>query len=218
MSKLASASNTAARMSVHCSPSLVSRSRAAAFERFALVELMIVAGHFVSRSIDLARRAGKRRSIGGHRVEAVAEREDRDADDRVDRLRCRRAARLSAPAITPRPRPPIALGIMKPCSRMPRPSANAPRIIASVRPTSWMHRRAEEAAGRGETAPSRTAVARQWTRHRPDKAHGQPVEPGGRNRMSCAIATPHIIAGAEKLQHHIMRYFSPLLARRAARA
>ncbi len=66
---------------------------------------------------------------------------------------------------------PTALGIMKPCSRTPRPSAMAPRIIASVRPTSWMigcprkpagrrqqaeqdRRRAGNARGTGPTGPS----------------------------------------------------------------
>src|SRR3954452_8433655 len=70
--------------------------------------------------------------------------------------------------MTPRPNAPIALGITKPCSRMPRPSANAPMIIASVSPTSWIIGRPRNPPADASN-PRRTAVATQCTMQRPDR-------------------------------------------------
>ena len=53
---------------------------------------------------------------------------DADVTTSVDVPSC---GMVSAPAITPSPSEPIALGRMKPCSMTPRPSAMLPRIIAA---------------------------------------------------------------------------------------
>ena len=84
--------------------------------------------------------------------------------------------------MTPRPRRRRRSACMKPCSRMPRPSANAPMIIASVRPTSWM-------IGAPRNPPADATAGQQYRRRdamheaQARQAHGHPVEPGGGNRQ-----------------------------------
>ena len=93
---------------------------------------------------------------------------------------------VSAPAITPRPSPPTALGIMKPCSSTPRSSAIAPSDHRQGQ-SELMDPRAPSIPPAADSRPSITAVARQCTMHRPDRADGHPVEPGGRD-ASCSHA------------------------------
>ena len=76
----------------------------------------------------------------------------------------------SEPAITPRPRPPTAEGIMKPWSRMPRPSATMPSAIANSEADFVDDRVEEEAARRGEDGDEDRA------RHAMDEAQARQAD------------------------------------------
>ena len=113
-----------------------------------------------------ARRKRKRRYSAAMLVQPVAEREDRHSDHRVERLGAV-MRQVRAPAMTPRPRPPTALGIiaMLEDAAAERDRAHDHRQRQADLVDHW---RAEHAAGRGQQC-QRTVVARQCTRHSPER-------------------------------------------------
>ena len=105
---------------------------------------------------------------------------------------------------------------MKPCSRMPRPSAIAPRIIASVSPTSWMIGCAEEAARPTRAARAGPRSRTQCTTHRPDR----PIAiRSSRAMVADAVASSRrdIRSRVRELQYIIGRHFGPCPAARRTR-